>query len=685
MGKKFTAQTIEQVRYMSYPAAHPDGHEAVYVCSMHRKSDGKYQSWLVRTDAVTGRREELTDRECENAFLPRYSGDGKHLAYLSDRTGEKQLWILDLEDGKRRRLTSLRRGADWYDMRRDREEFLIQAGCYQEEIENGTWDKEMSSEERKAWEARKDRAPVVIDKPFCKDNSAYGLLDGRVDRIVKVFADGKLELFGGISFKARYPVYSRDGQKAAFYGFPYKGVWEPDPEVFICAGDGSGLKQLTRTGRPVTEDPPCFNMDGSAVIYSSYYEGKEGGCEERLYQVSAEDGQVTALMGDVEETKSHGINGAPCSRTVYGTETPCYQLNEEGSEIWYRASCEGYERVFALSLDGTQKIREVTEFPMSVHSFCLPANGRMFFTAGDYTTIAELHVMDMETKKYTRLTDENLWLKEYDLSVPRLIWVPTADKKTRIQVWVMAPANMEAGKKYPAVLDVHGGPECSYTVDFWHEFQAIVAEGMAVVYCNPRGSLGYGVEFSRDEYSWGEGACQDLLGAIEAAAELGFIDSERVGITGGSYGGMMTNKMIAKTDRFTAAVTQRCLINTATSYGCGDMGFESRRLKEGESLQMMKVLERRARSCLMGQIDSISTPLLILHGYKDYRCTFEQAEQVFIGMKERNPQVPVRMVMFPEENHDITREGNLYNQICHLQEIINWFCKYLKEGGDADE
>ena len=91
MGKKFTAQTIEQVRYMSYPAAHPDGHEAVYVCSMHRKSDGKYQSWLVRTDAVTGRREELTDRECENAFLPRYSGDGKYLAYLSDRTGEKQL------------------------------------------------------------------------------------------------------------------------------------------------------------------------------------------------------------------------------------------------------------------------------------------------------------------------------------------------------------------------------------------------------------------------------------------------------------------------------------------------------------------------------------------------------------------------------------------------------------------
>ena len=87
----------------------------------------------------------------------------------------------------------------------------------------------------------------------------------------------------------------------------------------------------------------------------------------------------------------------------------------------------------------------------------------------------------------------------------------------------------------------------------------------------------------------------------------------------------------------------------------------------------------------MGQIDSISTPLLILHGYKDYRCTFEQAEQIFIGMKERNPQVPVRMVMFPEENHDITREGNLYNQICHLQELINWFCKYLKEGGDADE
>lgn len=685
MGKKFTAQTIEQVRYLSCPAVHPDGREAVYVCSMHRRSDGKYISWLVRIDAVTGSREELTDRECENAFLPRYSGDGKRLFYLSDRTGEKQLWVLNLEEKERRALTSLRRGVDWYDLRPDGKELLIQAGCYQEEIEDGIWNQEMSCEGREAWKARKDRAPVVITKPLCKDNSAYGLLDGRVERIVKISLDGRARLFEEICFKVKYPVYSRDGLTIAFYGFPYEGVWEPDPEIFICAADGSGLKQLTQKGRPVTEVPPCFNKDGSAVIYSSYYEGREGGCEERLFQVSADEGQVTALMGDVDETKSHGINGAPCSRTVYGTETPCYQLDADGNEIWYRASCEGYERVFALSLDDSHEIRVVTEFPMSVHSFCLPVNGRMFFTAGDPGTIAELYVMNMDTKKRTRLTEENPWLKEYDLAVPRELWVPTADKKSRIQVWVMAPTVMEEGKKYPAVLDVHGGPECSYTADFWHEFQAIAAAGMAVIYCNPRGSLGYGVEFSRDEYSWGEGACQDLLRAVEAAVELGFIDGERIGITGGSYGGMMTNKMIEKTDRFAAAVTQRCLINTATSYGCGDMGFESRRLKEGESLQMMKVLERRARSCLMGQIDSISTPLLILHGYKDYRCTFEQAEQIFIGMKERNPEVPVRMVMFPEENHDITREGNLYNQICHLQELINWFCKYLKEGGEAHE
>lgn len=691
MGKKFTAQALRQIQYLSCPTAHPEGKDAVCVYSRHRGSDGCYETWLVRTEAESGCQERLTDPAEGNASLPVYSPDGRYLAYLWNEAGEDQIWVMEMESRERRQITALRRGVNWYCWHPSGEELLLEAGCYEEEIQDGSWQKEMSAGERRDWQRQKERKPVIIEKPVNKDNSVYGLLDGRVEKAVRVNLDGRMEILSQIDFKVKYPVYAPDGTKIAFYGYPYKGVWEPDGEIFVCSPDGSELVQLTEKGRPNAEVPPVFTADGNAVIYSSYYEGKEGGCEERLFRVDPGK-TVTPLFGEREETESHGVNGQPCSRTVYGRETSYFQLEGnqlEGEDLlWIRSSCEGYERVFQMKADGSGEIRKPFEIPMSIHSFCIPRGGRMFFTAGDYTTITELYEMDMASGSYRKLTDANPWLREYDISVPREMWVETEDKKAKIQVWIIPPTDCEPGKRCPAVLDVHGGPECSYTVDFWHEFQAAAAEGMAVIYCNPRGSFGYGVEFSRDAYSWGEEACQDLLTAVKAAVDMGIADPDRVGITGGSYGGFMTNKMIEKTDRFAAAVTQRCLINTATSYGCGDMGFESRRLKEGEKLHMSKVLERRARGCLMKDIDSIHTPLLILHGYKDYRCTFEQAEQIFIGMKERHPEVPVRMVMFPEENHDITREGNLYDQICHLQELINWFIRYLKEegkGGEKDE
>ena len=143
----------------------------------------------------------------------------------------------------------------------------------------------------------------------------------------------------------------------------------------------------------------------------------------------------------------------------------------------------------------------------------------------------------------------------------------------------------------------------------------------------------------------------------------------------------MTNKLIGRTNVFAAAVAQRCLANTATSYGTGDMGFVSSR-PIPKHFHMLDYLEDRARGNIISYVDHFKVPLLILHAYKDYRCGFEQAEQVFIPMKERNPEIPCRMVMFPNENHGMTRNGKLYHQVRHLQEMTNWFVKYLIEEPD---
>ena len=254
------------------------------------------------------------------------------------------------------------------------------------------------------------------------------------------------------------------------------------------------------------------------------------------------------------------------------------------------------------------------------------------------------------------------------------------DGKADLQGWVMHPENQEKGQKYPAVLYIHGGPECTFTAEYWHEFHALAAAGMAVIFANPRGSVGYGRAFCAGGIAWAKEAMDDLIAVVQAACEKGFIDEKRIGVTGGSYGGYMTNKFIGRTNHFAAAVTQRSLINPSTSYGTGDMGFISAR-PNWEGMKMLDELLDRARGNAITYIDNMKVPLLILHGYKDYRCSFEQAEQLFIAMKDRNPEIPVRLVMFPTENHGVDRIGKLYNQIRHLSEMTDWFTTYLCGGG----
>ena len=171
---------------------------------------------------------------------------------------------------------------------------------------------------------------------------------------------------------------------------------------------------------------------------------------------------------------------------------------------------------------------------------------------------------------------------------------------------------------------------------------------------------------------------EDQLSFVEDAISKGFIDETRIGVTGGSYGGYMTMKLIGRTDTFAAAVAQRALANPVTSYGTGDMGF----ISSGpvpEDFTMKSYLEDRARDNVISYIDRMKTPLLILHAANDYRCGFEQAEQIFIAMKDRNPEVPVRLVRFPNENHALTRTGKLHYQMRHLRELVNWFCQYLRK------
>lgn len=212
---------------------------------------------------------------------------------------------------------------------------------------------------------------------------------------------------------------------------------------------------------------------------------------------------------------------------------------------------------------------------------------------------------------------------------------------------------------------------------FFYEAQMMAVKGMAVLYCDPRGSAGYGGEFMQDRYAYGKEAVEDYQAFIRAAcSKYPQIDGHRIGVTGGSYGGHMTMKLISLTDDFAAAVTQRTWVNPASSYGTGEIGFYSMGAPEATFQEYM---ENRVHRSIIKYIRNVKVPVLILHGEDDYTCGLEQGVQVYNTMISLHPALPCRIVIFPGENHGVTRHGLMHDQIRHMKEMTEWFVKYLAQ------
>ena len=469
--------------------------------------------------------------------------------------------------------------------------------------------------------------------------------------------------------------------------------------MFVCDENGKNLKQISRDNGIYGDHAPAFTVDDTGIVTMVFGDFEDASCVQLPMLFDLINNTHRYLIDEWDESICHGVHPLRAGSLEYGDHSPYFRLTKDGKYLYFQTGRHGRYSLCRVRIDAakseTAEVSSVTdsvikpspvemvlEGQTDIQEFSMNENGQIVTIQADWLHPAELW-MNGE-----KLTDSNPWLSEYALADVEEHWVKSKDGKADLQYFLVKPVCFEKNKQYPAVLDIKGGPTTMYGLTFWHEFQALASLGMAVIFGNPRGSTGFGRAYCARGVCWGNEAMDDLVQFVEDAISKGFIDEKRVGVTGGSYGGYMTNKLIGRTKVFAAAVTQRCLANTATSYGTGDMGFVSSR-PIPKHFHMLDYLEDRARGNIISYIDHFKVPLLILHAYQDYRCGFEQAEQVFIPMKERNPEIPCRMVMFPNENHGMTRNGKLYHQVRHLQEMTNWFVKYLIEEPDwktkADE
>lgn len=678
MLKTFTPADLKNVCYLSSPSLSPDATTAAYVRTVATPADGGYEAQVVLTQLSDGSTRKIDAKGHTKA--PVYTRDGAFIYLLCDESGEYQVCRYEVSSGAMAQLTTLRHGVVNFSLSPDDSRAVFEANIWPQEVADGKAFEQMNAEQKQQWLRERDLAPQVITQIDYKRDETYGVRDGSLAYLGVVDAAGKQTLItSGKPF--HQPAFSPDGKRIACYGQPYTGASYSSQELFILNDDGGSLLQLTKECGLAAEAAPCFTQDGSSIIFCGYC--MENGMVEFLYKVPACGGEVVCLFDVQAQEVSSGVYGLPGSRTQYGDESPCFMVC--GDWAYFHGAWNGAARLFRISLEG-QGVPEVvlSDDNFSVHAFCAPNGDDVLLMGGSYHIIRELYVYNTASKQLRRVCDSNPWLAQYNLAKVYKEVLPSKDGKTSIHTWTVLPVGYEKGKRYPTVLYVHGGPSSCFTADFWHEFQSLAGAGFAVVYCDPRGSFGYGREFCSMEAAWGDEAYDDLMLAIDHAIEQGIADPGRTGITGGSYGGYMTCKIIMNTTRFAASVAQRTFVNKATSYGTGDMGFYSRGTADRSKLHIENMLVDRARTSIICGVDNIKTPLLLLHGYRDYRCSFEQAEQMFIAVKQRCKGVPVRLVMYPGENHGVTRVGKLHWQISHLSELIGWFEKYLKEGTAHD-
>jgi len=289
---------------------------------------------------------------------------------------------------------------------------------------------------------------------------------------------------------------------------------------------------------------------------------------------------------------------------------------------------------------------------------------------------SQLRLMELDRTRDTLLADLNSrWLSRLELGEIEEVWFKAKDGYD-LHGWILKPPGFDSRRKYPSILEIHGGPHVQYGRGFMHEFYFLAAHGYVVYFSNPRGGQGYGEQHCRAIWNqWGTIDYEDVMALADFMVEKPYIDPERMGVTGGSYGGYMTNMIIGRTDRFKAAVTQRSVSNLISMWGSSDGNWRFQQ-SFADDKPPFENLQKYWDASPMKFIGNASTPTLVIHSEKDLRVAQEQGEQVFVALRKQG--VDSEMVLFPDEPHGLSRVGRTDRRIIRLNHILRWFDKYLK-------
>ncbi|MDQ7843656.1 MAG: S9 family peptidase [Armatimonadota bacterium] len=661
-GRTITIDDLLALKWIGDPQISPDGRWVVYVQKVADREADTYRShlWIVPLEGGPAR--QFTAGGHQDS-LPRWSPDGRRIAFLSDRGAAaaepgarkpKQIYVIPVDGGEATAVTTGNRNPTDLAWSPD-----------------GRWIAFAGKPEG----SRDDKSDVKVITRVRYKFDGEGYWDGRYKHIFVVPAEGgEVRQITDGEFDHSDPAWSPDGRWIACVAnrsddADYTNV--TDIWVFPSAG-GEG-RRLTFSVGPCAM--PAWSPDGARIAYLGHDNEAMSATNTRLWIAPLAGGSPVCVTAGLDRSLAHHIitdmRAHPrVGRPVWLPDGRAVLVLVAEGATNQLARVEVSSGAVTV-LTGIRREIYGYDFDRAVQNGVLAVSDPL--TPGDLWAVR----LDGDALRERRLTAVNADLLDgLVLSRPERFTYEGADGWP-VEGWVMRPAGFQEGRRYPAILQIHGGPHGAYGEAFFHEFQVLAAEGFAVVFTNPRGSQGYGQRFTAaTHHDWGGKDYEDIMRGLDAALErFPFLDPERLGVAGGSYGGFMTNWVIGHTDRFKAAVTMRSISNHLSQWGTSDLAYMKGFWEfPGDPWESPTWYWERSP---LAYVANIRTPLLILHSEMDLRCPMPEAEQLFAALKKLRREVV--FVRFPGESHDLSRAGKPAHRLERLRWIVRWFADHLRQ------
>lgn len=649
-GRTVSADDLGQIRRLNHVKFDTTGSRVAFTVSWPDLQTNTYRSQIMVTQIKTGLTEAWTlpDQSC---YGPGWSPDGQWLSYLAQRSGAlSQLYLKSSAGGTIHRLTDLPGGVEYYAWSPD-----------------GRWVVVVSPHKEPVFGPSRAREedPLVIDSIRYKAEGRGFIGESHRALFLLRVNDQTLTPLTSGEYDDIQPAWAPDSRHIAFISARHDSRdVDLGQDVFVLDITNGAVRQVTRTQGSAAW--PQWSPDGTKIAYVGTNRLRSQPNHRRLWAVHVFGGKFQQLVsGNLDRT------------AVVFDDTPCvvWQSLDDLLAPFEDAGKVAYFKVNvtdgAIRRHEDQQLWQVNAFDFHRDTSTLA------FVASSPTKPPELYVKpvahsDDQAVCLTSFHDQ--WRDEVMLSTMQDFEAISPDG-TVVPCWVMRPASYVPGQVYPALLTIHGGPFMQYGYDFNFDFQYWCSLGYAVVFCNPRGSSGYGENWARNLGTHrGVSDYQDVMACVATAqSKWSFIDPTRWAVLGHSYGGYMTNWLIGHTGQFRVACSEAAPVNLYSTCGTSDLAATNYPFVMGFTAQEDPWFYMQRSPLAFA--DRMSTPLLILHGEYDLRVNMEQSEQLFTALKLLGKEV--RFIRFPGENHRFPKTGTPRHRILRLQYIREWFEKHI--------